>query len=121
MGVVVVVVVASEQWPFGSAQHLDDAVVGFEDVRADEFGEAAFRGEETGVIDRRDQLEAVLVPGDVVVLRRVPERYGPLRCRSRGDKERIDDPGCAVEERVAGVEAEESLAFEVSVARRRRG
>ena len=65
--VLVDVLLVAEQGALGFEQG-DDAVVALENVLADELGQAALGGKAAGVIDGREDVEAVLAAGDVVVL-----------------------------------------------------
>jgi len=102
----------AEQGAFG-LQDLDDAFVALEDVPADEVGQSSLGGVAAGVIDGREDVEAVLFARDVVVRAVAGSHVDGTSAGVIGDEEGIDDLRGAREEGMLRLAAVQVFAFEL--------
>ena len=96
----------------GFVEHLDDGVVGVEDVFANQLRQTGFRGEIAGVIDRRQQTELVFLAGPEVVGSVTGRDVDRAGAGVDGDEIGEDDLRVAVEKRVPRGDAVEIGAAE---------
>ena len=102
----------AEQGTF-ALQQLDDAFVALEDMLADEVRQSALGGVAAGVIDGREDVEAVFFARDVVVRAVAGSHVDGTGAGVVGDEESIDDLRCAGQKRMLRLAAFQIATFEL--------